>query len=176
MAKKTKKYNWEAEGLGKAPYRFVGQDDTAAGANADGLVRILSTDGLEHWTKPGGSCAVCGTYISVFYNFVSADGIRFHVGCECAEQASLPYVELTKVQRAKKQHSNKLRWAREVKKVEELTQLIKANDFSDEPHPAKWAADKGQTYQDYVNWMFDNCGNSGKIKLLKQLKAKVGVK
>ena len=76
---------FEAAGLGKAPFRFVGlaYQHMAYGMRVIGQVR-----GVEISTTPGGSCAYCGTAITNMYNIESADGNQFHVGCECVNKAN----------------------------------------------------------------------------------------
>jgi hypothetical protein len=173
MARKTKRVNWEDSNqtfsyCGPAPYKFLGTHTQAV--NADGLTRVQSDDGLEHWTTPGGTCAVCGTYIKVFYNFVNADGIQFHVGCECAEQAELPYAILKQIDKAKREHMRKLRWAREAKQLEELSDLLTEHDFSEYPHPNKWRQEKGENLSHYIEWMMNHSGTTGKLKMFRILK------
>jgi hypothetical protein len=173
--KSVKTNNWEKLGCGKAPYRFVGNVDTAAGADSTGMVKCGTMGGYDVLTKPGGTCDVCGTYIVVFYNFVSSDGVKFHVGCECAEKAAdqLSEKTLSAVQRAKKRHTTNLRKAREAKKLTELKELIAENkeNYSKLPHPNKWVAEKGKTLNDYIEWMMEKAGTSGKIRLLKTLQS-----
>ena len=172
--RKVKRVNWEDRNqtfsnCGKAPYRFIGLETQTV--NNDGMVKVESKDGLEHWTTPGGTCAVCGTYISVFYNFKSKDGVTFHVGSECALQSDLPYKELTLVQRAKKHHNNQLRWAREEKKIKKLEEIVSSKDFSGYKHPNEYFAKNGKTMLDYINYVMEMSGNGGKIKLLKMLES-----
>jgi hypothetical protein len=62
--KMSKVHVFEKAGLGKAPFKFVGLENTAKGANKDGMVvKKTFVDGTRFMTKAGGSCDYCGHYI-----------------------------------------------------------------------------------------------------------------
>lgn len=175
MSKKTKTVDWADPNqtlfpCGKPPYRFIDARDTASGATAGGLVRSVETnDGLEHLTTPGGSCAVCGTSIKVLYNFRSSDGITFHVGSECAEQANLPTATLRSVRKAKKARAKMLAEQRYQEKMKALRHLIEIHDYSIYPHPHAIVASHGRTMSDYIQFVLRNGGKAAKLRLLKRL-------
>jgi len=77
---------FEQAGLGRAPFRLAGVEDTAAGVGEDGLVR-RDVGGVTVHAKPGGSCDFCGNYIKVFCWVRSSDGRRFKVGSSCVDKA-----------------------------------------------------------------------------------------
>lgn len=80
---------FEARGLGKAPFRLVGlvKQDMAYGQVCLNRAEFDKT-GILLTTKPGGTCAYCGTYIVNMFQVRSADGREFHVGCDCAEKVA----------------------------------------------------------------------------------------
>lgn len=164
------KHAFELRGLGKAPFRFVSWRDTAAGANHDGMVR--TADGF--WTKPGGTCDYCGSYIVVFCRIESADGRKFKVGTTCCEKVG----DAGLVKQAKavsRKVSTRRRKAREARRIEAAqAQLERAEvraALASRPHPMKWRADQGDTELDWCVWMLENAGNAGKIKAARAVEA-----
>lgn len=67
---------FEKAGLGKAPYKFLGEFKNVYQACPDAP------------QQPGGSCSYCGTAIMYEYHLQSrVDGSTFKVGCECIRRA-----------------------------------------------------------------------------------------
>lgn len=109
---------FEAAGLGKAPFRFIGMIRQDIHETADGGEEVrVEIDGITFSTKPGGSCAYCGTYIKNMYEIESADRIRFHVGCDCVHKTTPAKSELAvAVKAAEKEHTKALATARKAKR------------------------------------------------------------
>ena len=74
----TSIHPFEAAGLGKAPFRYVGTAVQEIGV--DGRRVLGHVGGATVTTKPGGTCAYCGTYIVNMFDIESADGNRFTAG------------------------------------------------------------------------------------------------
>jgi hypothetical protein len=163
---------FERAGLGKAPFRFIALRDTAEGANADnGLVKVGELDGVaEVHTKPGGTCAYCGTYIIVMVDVVSSDGHKFHVGTDCAEKTCGKHlVDAVKTAVRKR---NRAKTATKSANVQVELGVLFADEealarLSNLPHPKL----PGLTMRDYAEWMVRRSGATGRAKLLKAIKA-----
>lgn len=67
----TPVHRFEAAGLGKAPFRFVGFQ----------VVKFQACPGAP--IQPGTSCDYCGTGIMNVFRCESSDGKTFKVGCDC---------------------------------------------------------------------------------------------
>lgn len=83
----TTQHPFEAAGLGKAPFKFIGMEEQDLRYGKAILNRAeYEKTGIAIETKPGGTCAYCGQYILNMYNVRSADGRVFHVGSDCIEK------------------------------------------------------------------------------------------
>jgi len=155
-------------GLGQAPFRFLGAENTAAGGP---LRKIGTIDGFDMHTTPGGTCAYCGTGIIVLCHVRSADGKTFHVGSDCILKVGDKGLR-KKVDAALRAHRKAQRHAREAAKLEELEAMREDVALLDlmeaAPHPRGW---EGRTFLDHAAWTMQNAGTAGKLKLLKQIKA-----
>jgi hypothetical protein len=153
-------HKFEAAGLGKAPFRFVG-------VSKNWFVPCPGEPG-----KPGGSCDYCGTGIAFEHHIKSADGKRFKVGSECVLKTGDAGLKRV-VNRAKAKHATELRHLREARKIEEALEalpLVEAK-LAAEPHPLKWRAEKGETLLDSVVWFLEHAGNAGKLKVARIIMA-----
>jgi hypothetical protein len=161
-------HKFEAAGLGKAPFRFVGLSENA----------ITYPDGT---TKAGGSCDYCSTGIRHECWVLSADGKRFKVGSNCIEkvgdqglfQAYKNSPEFRKAKRDKAQ-------AKFAADLAEVHSIIDANKDAllALPHPygfKDFATGKPLTYLDQVEWSLGNCGAAGTKSWLKTLKKKLAL-
>jgi hypothetical protein len=159
---------FEAAGLGKAPFRYIGMENQAL--NAHGMRKIGETGGVEISTKPGGTCDYCGTYIVQMCNIVSADGNRFHVGCDCVGKVGDPELVRVVEQDAKK-HRAALKANRDKARIAAATAKLPAvqGTLNAQPHPSEWGAKNGKTLLDYVRWMLENAGNAGKLRAAKMI-------
>lgn len=155
---------FERAGLGKAPFKFV----------SFGTKTYQACPGAP--VQPGSSCDYCGTAISGEFWIKSADGKHSKVGCNCIEKvgdkglirAYKNSPEFRKLQREK-------RHAKDVQVTEELQALFKAKQgqWSAEPHPYSFVDRKTGlplSKWDYVQFMFNACGASGRYSMLRRLK------
>jgi hypothetical protein len=168
-------HKFEAAGLGRAPFKFVGmvKQDIAYGQAVVNSEEFRA-GGILITTAPGGACAYCGTYILNMFNIKSADGKVFHVGSECVQKtgdAGLKKVVAAKV----REMDSKRRHAREAAQLVEglafLGRVDVAAFLAATPHPIKFRADAGETYLDSVAWMLANAGTSGKLRTVKAVRA-----
>lgn len=71
---------FEAAGLGKAPFVYLGCEYQEISHGE----RVLgSIGGVAITTRPGGTCQYCGTAIVNLFRIRSSDGNEFIVGSEC---------------------------------------------------------------------------------------------
>lgn len=161
-------HKFEAAGLGKAPFRFVGFTPAPETDN-NGMVKT-EVDGITHMTKPGCACHYCGQYITNIYKIQSADGKISKVGSSCVNKTG----DKGLVNVVKK-HANKLkrekRVIRESARIEAAKKTLETEEIAsflkEWPHPAQFQADKSRNLYDYVVWMFNNAGHSGQFKVTK---------
>lgn len=164
---------FEKAGLGLAPFKLIGIQTTADIAE---LNAHRAAHGQMFTTNHcGGTCDYCGMAISDVYKIRSADGKEFKVGCDCVlKTGEKGIVDLVK--KASAEIATAKRHTREKAKIDAAAKLIadNADALAAMPHPAKWAADNGQTALDYAEWMFANSGNAGKIKCGQVVKKLLG--
>lgn len=160
------RHPFDRAGLGKPPYRFLGYECKTFRATPDSPLQV------------GGSCDYCGTGIMHTFYIQSADGKRFHVGCDCVEKiskAAKDYPSQRELDVALRKHKLDLRHAREEETIKAGRELLARPGVSERlatlPHPYKWQADKGATMADFVRWMLDHSGNAGQIKTFKMVRA-----
>ncbi len=169
---------FEAAGLGKAPFRFVGMihQDLCYGEAILNREEYERT-GVRLTTKPGGSCDYCSTYIVNMYGIQSSDGRRFKVGCECVKKTGDAKL-VSAVKRAAAKHNTKLRKAREARKIAAAKELLESDAvkaaLSAEPHSNAWRAEQGDTAYDAMMWRWERSGNAGRIRIGKALAERFG--
>jgi len=165
---------FERAGLGKAPFRFVGltSSDLLFGERILNRAEYERT-GVALTTKPGGTCAYCGTYIVNMCNVVSADGRRFHVGTDCVAKVGDAKLSAP-VDEAKRARIRARRVAKAAAEMRALEEAIAPDSMRARlaalPHPIKWRADKGETLLAWVEWM-RAAGAAGRAKALKTVLA-----
>lgn len=163
-------HQFEAAGLGKAPFRYVGFRERR------GPEKVLDKNG--NWTgeecgspgQPMGTCKFCGQGIAICCEIVSADGKRFIVGSDCVEKtgdAGLGKVktEVARYKSQKRKEAEQVRiskLAADLSNDRELLYLLEGKK-----HPSKWGQDNGLTLFDYCRWMMDNAGHAGKMKIVR---------
>jgi len=168
---------FEVAGLGKAPFRFVGMAEQDLRYGEAILNRgEYERTGIAITTKPGGSCAYCGTYIGNMYNVRSADGRVFHVGSECVNKTGdAKLIGAIKVERRKADRVK--RAAKTVANKSELATLLacpvarEALAAAPHPKPAAWRPASENTLLAYVEWMSVRAGAAGRATALKLAKA-----
>jgi hypothetical protein len=173
MTTESKKiHKFEEAGLGRAPFRFIGIQDTGAGRNADGLVKTGHINGAECWTKPGGTCDYCGNYIIVFCWVRDADGEKFKVGSDCVEKVGDKGLT-NKVKKAVSARRLKQRKERDARRIKEARELLTREDIrgrlTDRPSPNKYRASLGETALQWAEWMLEYAGYTGCISVAKAL-------
>jgi hypothetical protein len=161
-------HKFEAAGLGKAPFRFVGLSENV----------IKHPDGSS---QSGGTCDYCSNGIRHECWVLSADGKRFKVGSNCIEkvddaglyQAYKTSPALRAANRAKAQ-------AKYAADRAELAALIEAHKdaLAAMPHPYGFHDRKTGvplTYLDRINHALPCCGAAGTKSWLKTLKKKLAL-
>lgn len=167
----TEVHPFERAGLGRAPFKFAGlaQQDMCYGQAILNRAEVDAGAEFEITTKPGGTCAYCGTYIVVMCDIVSADGKRFHVGTDCAEKCCGP-----KLVAAVKREANKLkrtkRAAKSATQAAELDAILVEDavraKLESLPHPTR----PGETLLGYAEWMVKRAGARGRANALRVIK------
>lgn len=166
---------FEQAGLGKAPFRYVGMEYQEI---SYGQAVVGHAGGVPITTKPGGTCAYCGQYIVNMFGVESADGNRFHVGCECirktgdAGMMKLVDRDEKKRKKAQREAAEKRRKQRDRETCENELQGV-AYLLAEKPHPNNYRAADGETELSYVKWMIDHkvYGTAAKIIRSYQKKA-----
>lgn len=154
--------------IAPGPYRFCGNQSTE---DRVALNSRLRSEGEPYTTNMcGGTCRHCGTEIWDVYYFKAADGTKFKVGCECAKLAAedLDYREAAKFDAARRKVARVKRHRRELARIEKGRELMasRSADLAAHPHPR---GRKGETLLDWAEWMFENAGNAGKIKVCRAI-------
>ena len=145
-------HKFEAAGLGKAPYRFVGMSQ-----------KIFKAPGI---TKPGGCCDYCSTAIANCFHLVSSDGKEFVVGSECIKKVGdAGLMQAVKQAESKKRHARDAAKYVEIKAKLEIIVTNNLNALANKPHPSA----QGLTLLDYAQFMLTNAGQAGTMKLYRML-------
>lgn len=166
------RHPFEVAGLGQAPFRFIGmhEQDRRYGESILNRAEYERT-GVAVTTKPGGSCAYCGTYILNMYNVRSSDGRVFHVGSECIEKTG----DRKLIAPAKAARSKASRVKREAKATEvkgELATLLASPEAraklaaAPHPKPLAWRSPEENTLLFYVEFLARRAGAAGRKKAL----------
>lgn len=139
---------FERAGLGIAPFRIAG----------------------VCWSAFGSSCDYCGHEIMEICTIQDSGGRTFKVGNVCVEKtgdAGLIHPmreELKRMRREAKQAKDDLRVEAARVKLQDVKESL-----ASEPHPFAYLADKGKTLLDYVEWLLENGGRSGKVRAAKMI-------
>lgn len=160
-ATETKIHAFEKAGLGKAPFRFVGQihQDIAYGQ------AVISPD-LMITTKPGGTCDYCGTYILNMFRIVSSDGRTFKVGSDCVAKTGDAGL-IRKVAAVVKTATAKRTAERNAAKIETLKAQLADETIRAKLAVAQAPSSARTTWSliSYADWMIVHAGTAGKIKV-----------
>lgn len=170
----TTVHKFEAAGLGKAPFRYVGFTEKRGP-----IVTILPNGIRQEVGAPGqpmGTCDYCGQGIAICCEIVSADGKRFIVGSDCVEKTGDRGLRVVKsdVQKAARAKSK----AREQQRIDEMQDRLE-NDaelrafLASLPHEKPYRAAKGETMLDSFTWMFSHAGHAGKIKSVRAIEKRL---
>jgi len=149
-------HTFEAAGLGKAPYRFVGYQKLIYQACQGAPI------------QPGGSCDYCGTAIINAFFLKSADDKTFKVGCDCIEKSgdkglrkAISVVEKEKRQKKAAEKRQK-EWEKRNELKKEIEGILEKNpkivaSLKVKPHPSI----PRYNLLNYVEWMLIYAGVSG---------------
>lgn len=142
--------------LGLGPYKFVGEFTIKVGSMG------VTTTARPHGKliRGAGTCAHCGMAIMNVFQVQIGNGDVYGVGCDCIRKVGLPAAEMSKIDRAERQHQRELRQARKANKEEaanvKLLDMIdnQAETLDKFPHPHI----NGMSLLDYACWIRDhNC-------------------
>lgn len=161
-------HKFEAAGLGKAPFRFVGYSREVFQAVPGDPSCPL---------QPGACCDYCSTGIYDVFHVVSSDGQRFKVGCDCIlKVGDAGLKKVVDEHKAKARREASKRKAISVQSALVTLIAAKREALASMPHP-KGFKDQHTgaplTALDFAEYMLKCCGASGKARLLKQLTALV---
>jgi len=164
---------FERAGLGKAPFRYAGMEcqDLCYGEAILNRAEYERT-GIRLTTKPGGTCAYCGTYIIAMFNIASADGKRFHVGSDCVAKIATDDAALAaKVETAAKKAARSRRHAREASLIQ-AGKVLLADDaaravLATLPHLLAWRAKQGGTLLEWADWSMMNARTTGRVRVAR---------
>lgn len=151
--------------LGPAPYRYLGYERKV----------FQSIPGCPDCPmQPGATCDHCGTGIMDTFRFRAADGREFIVGSDCVHKSG--DANLRKVISADvSTHRREVVKARAANLLDRALAALPAlrDTFAAEPHPNAWAAAKGRTRLDWIDWMLANAGRTGRTEVAKYILAAV---
>lgn len=155
-------HKFEEAGLGVAPFRCVRIE----------IRKYQACPGAP--IQPGSSCDYCGTGIMEVCIIRDANGHEFKVGNNCVAKtgdAGLVNVVKREVNRLRTEGRHK----REAATIAEgKAQLENSSDIQSAlaalPHPNEYYASQGRTLLDYVNYMFQNGGNTGRLQAVRILR------
>jgi hypothetical protein len=147
-------HKFEAAGLGKAPYEFLCVTENVHSA-------------CPGHQQAGGSCDYCGTGIRYEFHLRSADGKEFKVGSDCifkADNGDRNFLKI--VDRAKKEEAKRKTEAAHKKQDAKINAALEKlstcrGTLTSLPHPSI----PGKTLLDWVNWMLENAGRSGRLRV-----------
>jgi hypothetical protein len=155
IAESIRVHVFETAGLGKAPYRFVG--------NERSIFQAVPGD-PNCPIQPGSSCDFCGQAIMDVYWLKGSDGRRFKVGCDCigrAGDSGLKRAIAPAIRKANHERAD----ARIAAAKLLLTEDVRAK-LATMPHPIV-PAQTDKNLLGYVDWCFKCAGRAGKIKVAR---------
>ncbi len=177
------RHPFEVAGLGKAPFRYLGIEtqDLRYGSRILNREEYVRT-GIAIETKPGGSCALCGTYIVEMHRFRDAGGKAFHVGSDCVEKHLADRAGSRKlvaaVRQAGRDRATAIRRVREDDKIAAGTTMLAREDvraaLAAQPSAVAWRATNGDTRLDEIEFRLQHSGRAGKLRIAAELAAIAG--
>lgn len=155
---------FEAAGLGKAPFRFLGVSEEVYKATPDAPA------------QPGGKCDYCGMAIRYCFQIASADGKRFAVGSDCVEKTDTSKLrvvvasEMRKMKREKARIYRAEKQKRDAVTCEEIRAEYEAAaaKLQSEPHPYEYMAEKGYTLGGYFDFCVKQSEPTKRLKYMRQ--------
>ena len=159
---------FEQSGCGVAPFKFVRLEYRV------GPIKL--GDGTEVGApgQPMGTCDHCGMGIAYCCIIRDTNGKEFVVGSVCVNKTEQESVMARTVDRKVKLLQKQNQKQRDADRIEAAKATFANIRYRmvDTPHPNEWRASKGDTLADYVEWMFKNAGNAGKIKMARLIEKK----
>lgn len=152
-------HKFEAAGLGKAPFRFVGVTEKTFKAGPDSP------------PQAGSSCDYCSTGIRYEFWCVSSDNRKFKVGCDCIYKIEATTKLRSDVERAELRVKKANQQARDAERIAAAKAKLAADAslLASHPHPVDYLAQQGKTLRGYVEWLLVNAGNAGRIRAAKMI-------
>lgn len=151
-------HKFEAAGLGKAPFVFLGYYEDRGGRKMETATGLTVTVGSPG--QPMGTCEYCGTGIAICCRIQSADGNVFIVGSDCVLKVGDAGLKV-KVDKMKA----------EINRIKQ-DETISDNWRWVEEHRAELAALPYGKYTmlESIEWFYKNAGRSGKIRVVRVAK------
>lgn len=150
------KHVFELAGLGAAPFRVVGFAELKFQAHPGAPV------------KAGGSCDYCNAAIMNAFRIKSADGRTFKVGSDCVFKTGD-----SGLRRQVSELEAEARRAKQRVKTNAVRELVAdpvvREKLAAKPHPFAALAQAGKTMLDWAEWMMENAGASGKLRVGKAI-------
>jgi hypothetical protein len=153
-----------ARSLGPPPYSFQGYGQVVISESRGAFYAGPSIE------RGAGTCAHCGTAITIVCVVRTGEGRQFGVGTDCVLKVGMPVQEMTKIQLAKKQLDRvkraEAKKKREIKLYAQVQELVTKNNLALQalPHPHPYLASQGKTALDYVNFCARPMSSEGVLK------------
>lgn len=146
---------FEARGLGKAPYTFLGVQVMV------GPITMKDGSQLGAPGQPMGTCHFCSTGLKNAFMLRSADNKEFYVGCECIRKSGdkgllrVVSIEEKKKRQAKAEVRRQKEYEKALEMRDEVMGLLASSDvqakLGAKPHPVI----PGMTLFNYVEFLVD---------------------
>jgi hypothetical protein len=168
---------FEAAGLGKAPYKFLGIQKRTYQAHYSAPV------------QPGASCMFCSTGIVYLFWLRSTDNKTFFVGSDCIMKSGDAGLKAI-IDPHVKAHEREMRVERENQYISEFNKFVATTGYwtrpmlwgkvrdeskgvnasgltlyaANGPHPNSYFTSKGKTLADYMKYVYDGSGQSARAR------------
>lgn len=157
MTTEKKEHVFETAGLGKAPFHYHSFKRAVGPIQlADGM--MIGSPG-----QPMGTCDYCGQGIADCYTVKSSDGNTFMVGSTCIHKtgdAGLKrMVNKEKAKQKKEKDLARIATAKDLLESGKVDTTLRAKY-----HPSPALSERGASLLDYVWWMMENAGTTGRVK------------
>jgi hypothetical protein len=158
---------FERNKLGQAPFRCIGMEEKTYCACPGAPI------------QPGSSCDYCGQGIRYVFWIESADRKRFKIGGDCAitqlskASNSADKKLVSTIKKTVNQRKRELAKASAAARIERAKATLEGSRqaFEAMPHTNAKLAERGRTLADYLDWMFRNAGQTGRLKACKIIEA-----
>ncbi len=182
METETTLHPFQRAGLGLAPFRYVGmrEQDLLYGEVILNRAEFEQT-GIAMTTKPGGTCAYCGTYIVNMFNVKSADGKVFHVGSDCILKTyGKDHPIARKVTKAVAARTKARIAARKDAQIAQAAEMLTRENvravLGNLPHPTPCLARKGETLLGWAEYVMKVANLNGRVKVAQAIAARMAAR